>query len=91
MEVPQGFNRPHSYRGYYDRVAFEPVRKPMTVEFMLAAAKGALGKTFRGYKGGDYLMDENTPVHLASYGNCYDDDEMTWGFLEELFAQAKLK
>lgn len=62
-----GFARPHSYRGYYDQLAFEP-REAVTVGSMLAAAKEALGKTYQGYKGGDYTMGGYTDCWLAEYG-----------------------
>ncbi len=67
--VPHGFGRPHSYRGYYDQLAFEPMQN-VTVGAMLADAKSALGQTFQGYKGGDYEMGEWTEVWLAHYGQC---------------------
>lgn len=67
--VPHGFSYPHSYRGYYDQLAFEP-RENVTAGAMLADAKSALGKTFKGYKGGAYKMDEWTDVWLAEYGCC---------------------
>lgn len=67
--VPKGFNNPHSYRGYYDELAFEPAEN-ITVGEMLKAAEGALGQTFTGYKGGEYTMGEYTEIHLANYGDC---------------------
>jgi len=65
--VPLGFAKPHSYRGFYDELAFEPV-KNITVGEMLKAAKKALGATYTGYKGGEYKMKEWTDVWLAYYG-----------------------
>lgn len=65
--VPFGFGRPHSYRGFYDELAFEP-KENVTVGEMLADAKSAVGRTFQGYKGGDYTMDGWTHVWLAEYG-----------------------
>ncbi|MCK5604415.1 hypothetical protein KAR91_21170 [Candidatus Pacearchaeota archaeon] len=67
--IPLGFNNPHSYRGYYDELAFEPAEN-VTVGAMLKDAKSALGKTFTGYKGGDYTMNEHTDVHLSFHGHC---------------------
>lgn len=64
-----GFSSPHSYRGYYDRVAFTPLPSA-PVEHMLAAAELALNNTFEGYKGGEYLMEEDTLCHVAEYGQC---------------------
>lgn len=66
--VPMGFGKPHSYRGYYGELAFEPVADT-TVGEMLAAAKEALGTTYVGYKGGEYKMDKYTPVWLANWGD----------------------
>lgn len=67
MIVPVGFTRPHSYRGYYEDLAFEPTANS-TVAAMLAAAREALGTTYQGYKGGDYKMHDYTDVWLAYYG-----------------------
>lgn len=67
--VPRGFSNPHSYRGYYQDLAFEAASN-ITVAEMLAAARGALGQTFEGYKGGEYKMGEYTEVWLAAYGCC---------------------
>ena len=66
-----GFRNPHSYRGFYEGIAFEPANK-ISVEEMLASAKDALGKTFQGWKGGDYIMGEHTPVYIGEYGDCGD-------------------
>jgi hypothetical protein len=61
-----GFGEPHSYRGYYDELAFEPMRT--TIGEMLKAAESADGESYTGYKGGAFEMDGDTPVHIASYG-----------------------
>ena len=65
--VPLGFTHAHSYRGSYDNLAFEPAEN-VTVGVMLACARGALGRTFTGWKGGEYTMDEYTDVWLAEEG-----------------------
>jgi hypothetical protein len=62
---------PHSYRGYYDQLAFEGVGSG-TVADALASAKFAMGQVFEGYKGGDFWMTGNTMVWLANYGSCGD-------------------
>lgn len=60
---------PHSYRGYYDDLAFDPTIEKITVETALKIlTEGCLGKTFSGYKGGDYVMGLETPVWWAEYG-----------------------
>lgn len=70
--VPNGFDHPHSYRGYYDELAFQPATG-VTVGSMLADARSAVGATYTGWKGGDYIMDEYTPVHLAWKGSTGDE------------------
>ena len=67
-----GFNFPHSYRGYYDQLAFEPVEN-VTVSEMLDAARSCVERTFSGYKGGDYTMTLWTDCWLANYGSCGDE------------------
>lgn len=63
-----GFGRPISYRGYYSDLAFEPSEKPEKVSELVARARSCMGKVFVGYKGGDYVMGETTPVWVARYG-----------------------
>lgn len=59
-----------SYRGYYSDLAFEPTDRDVTVGDLLDRAKTALGDTFEGYKGGDFVMDASTPLWTAPYGAC---------------------
>jgi hypothetical protein len=66
--VPLGFGNPHSYRGYYHELGFEPVRN-VTVGAMLASARSALGSTYEGYKGGEYTMSDHTYCWLAEWGS----------------------
>lgn len=70
--VPMGFSNPHSYRGYYEDLAFEPTEN-ITVGKMLKCAQEALGKTYQGYKGGDFKMEEHVDVYLANYGRCGEE------------------
>lgn len=59
-----------SYRGYYDHLALgwsEPNPWP-SVQQVLDELKSAVGKTFHGWKGGEYTMDESTPVWVANPG-----------------------
>lgn len=65
--VAHGFRNPHSYRGDYMDLAFEPA-SDVTVADMLADARSALGATFEGYKGGDFTMSGYTDCWLAEYG-----------------------
>lgn len=76
-----GFEKAGSYRGFYERLAFEP-KTFVTVGQMLAEAKKAVGVTFNGYKGGEFAMDEETLVHIAPYG-CTDYKENDYEGLTE--------
>lgn len=60
----------HSYRGYYDDLAFKRSEGTRHASDLLAECKSAMGKAFEGYKGGRYVMGELTPVWIASYGCC---------------------
>lgn len=60
---------PHSYRGYYSDLCFES-DSPRSVGEFLADLKSANGHIFEGYKGGDFKMDESTPLWVAPYGSC---------------------
>lgn len=65
--LKDGFATPHSYRGYYDQLAFKPARDT-TVGAMLDAAERARGETFTGWKGGEYTMSGRTNCWLAEIG-----------------------
>ena len=83
--IRNGFRHPHSYRGYYDQLAFEPAEN-VTVGEMLACAEAAMGATYEGYKGGDYKMGEWTEVNLASYGS--EGDQIGRRLLAYMLADA---
>ncbi|MEU8902144.1 MazG-like family protein [Streptomyces mirabilis] len=70
--VRHGFANPHSYRGYYMDLAFEPAAN-VTVAAMLADARSALGATYQGYKGGDFTMDAYTDCWLSLEGEASGD------------------
>ncbi|MFN7340112.1 MAG: hypothetical protein ACK5VI_03410 [Opitutia bacterium] len=58
-----------SYRGYYSDLALHPVDGPVwTAAQLHRACRGVLGAALTGYKGGEFLMEKNTPLWLASYG-----------------------
>lgn len=40
-------------------------RRNDTVAKLLEAAKAAVGATFEGYKGGEFTMDEDSPIYLV--------------------------
>lgn len=64
-----GFGQPHSYRGFYTDLSFEPVESKLTASELLRVAQSCMGRVFEGYKGGDFLMGENTPLWMAEYGS----------------------
>jgi hypothetical protein len=79
--VAKGFAYPHSYRGFYDEVAFEPVDN-ITVGEMLKDAKRANGETYEGWKGGFYKMGDYTECWIAERGKCGDQiSERLLGYL----------
>lgn len=61
-----------SYRGFYDHLAIgiDSESKYTSAVDFLSTLKEAVGKTFTGYKGGDYTMNRNTPLWIDDYGDC---------------------
>lgn len=82
----RGLGNPHSYRGWYDQIAFEMVENT-SAGAMLAAAESAVGATYTGWKGGDYTMFHDTPTHLVmERGRC--GDEITQMMLHLMLGEA---
>ena len=69
-EITPALSNPHSYRGYYSDLAFEPDGSRTTAADLLILAQAALDQTFGGYKGGDFIMTDDTPLWFAFYGCC---------------------
>lgn len=65
--VKHGFHNPHSYRGDYYDLAFEPATA-ITVAEMLEAARSAVGTTYQGWKGGDFKMNAYDWCWLSEEG-----------------------
>ena len=84
-----GFGDTHSDRGSYCDIAFEPLPEGRAIGETLASAKLAIGATFQGYKGGDYVMDEHTTVCLGNWGECGEHVGET--MLNALIELAKLR
>jgi hypothetical protein len=70
----QTFMNPHSYRGYYNELAFEYCDDPLTVANIKQFIHEASTETFIGWKGGEYTYDDNTPVHLSLQGDANDEE-----------------
>lgn len=65
-----------SYRGYYEQLALGYMDRDdkgskgfPNVDAVLAELRSAIGATFTGYKGGEYVMRSETPLWVANYGN----------------------
>ena len=60
-----------SYRGYYEDLSLEYgcEGSAMTVAHLLKIFEDAVGKTYQGYKGGDFTMSTKTLVWVAPYGD----------------------
>ncbi len=50
---------------------------------LLEELKGAIGKTYEGWKGGDFVMDADTPVWVSNQGNA--DNTGVIGVLDKGF------
>ena len=72
MIVSDGFSTPHSDRGDYSELAFTP-EESARIGDMLRNARDSDGALFRGYKGGEYRMNEYTPVHIGEFGDCGEE------------------
>ena len=67
----------YSWRGDYEQLAIDykessHSERPLLKEF-LSELQDAIGRTFPGYRGGEFMMYEHTPVHVAKYsysGRC---------------------
>jgi hypothetical protein len=62
------FNGYGDIKGYKKELSstFEP--KPLTVNKFLVMLKEAVGKTYQGWKGGDFVMGKNTPCGSPTTG-----------------------
>lgn len=63
-----GLGELHSYRGFYEDLAFEPSTRFVTVHELLLECRSAMGQVFHGYKGGDFMMGALTPLWVATWG-----------------------
>ena len=69
----KGFSDPHSYRGYYNQVCFEPTTG-VPLKEILESINDALTQTFVAYKGGEYTYGIFTTTNLQMYGHCENND-----------------
>lgn len=62
----------HSYRGYYEDLAIEAVAPNLGLTRggdIADDLENAIGATFHGYKGGDFIMSYDTTLWVAPYGS----------------------
>ena len=63
-----------SWRGIYAQPAlgWEPHgRQGVTVGYLIAELEKCIdGRTYIGYKGGDYIYDRESQLHIDNYGKC---------------------
>lgn len=71
-ELHHGLTNPHSYRGFYEDIAFEPTNTPTSVADVLAVAQSVIGQTYEGWKGGSYTMTIGCLIHLTFEGEVTD-------------------
>lgn len=57
-----------SYRGYYEHLAFEPDNSIKFPKEIINELEKAIGETFTGYKGGEFIMSEDTLLFVSKYG-----------------------
>lgn len=63
-----------SWRGSYAELSLtfasgETKERPMKASVFLELLREAVGKTYEGYKGGDFTMSKHTPVWVSNYGH----------------------
>lgn len=88
LVVSRGFCDPHSDRGFYDDLAFTPT-EDVTVASVLACAREAVGKSYGGYKGGEYVMGLHTTVFLGRWGEM--GEEITEATLRAMLLERELE
>ena len=74
--IPTNFD---SWRGSYCELALNYKKEGKChIDTLYRNAFNANGSMFVGYKGGDFVMDLDTPIHQANYGECgvkYDNGD----------------
>ena len=64
--IPRRF---YSWRGDYSQLTLSPDGEGITAGELLALAQDAVGATFEGYKGGDFVMDADSPLYADDNGD----------------------
>lgn len=61
---------PHSYRGYYCDLEFKQDHGTRPAKYLLDECRQVLGATLEGWKGGEFVMNADTPVWIGYPGMC---------------------
>lgn len=70
LETTGSFRQPHSYRGNYEDLGVDASSLvPSTVGAQVELFSSCVGRAFRGYKGGSFVMTLDTDVYAAIEGN----------------------
>lgn len=80
-----GLGSSHSYRGYYTDLGLEPEYN-VTVNEMLQELKFSLGRTYNGWKGGEFIMNRDTVIWLAEQGLTNDGGEITESIITKMIS-----
>ena len=57
-----------SYRGFYEDLAFSATDRHIGTRELLEQCLRIRGRVYQGYKGGDYIMNDDTVLWIADYG-----------------------
>lgn len=73
-----------SWRGSYRELAirYDSDSDGMTAAEFLDTLRDANGRTFKGYKGGDFKMGKTTPVWVANYGESQGFEHRNHGIVD---------
>lgn len=86
--LPIGFSNPHSYRGDYYDLGFEPVQN-QRVGDALEAVTSAVDQTYEGWRGGQFTMNVATNCWFAEEGTSVDSESIGRRFLELIIKHAR--
>ena len=68
----KGFSEPHSYRGIYRDISFEPSDETRTVKELISLIENnVIDRNFIGYRGGTYKMSHDTSIWIAYEGTSH--------------------
>lgn len=65
-------SNPHSYRGYYSDMGLEWTEDEKTAGEVYGILSQVYETELTGYKGGQFLMTDTTPLWRAEYGSSVD-------------------